>query len=177
VLVRPMRRGIFGVCLLWCSVSLGAPPPPLEDLLRRAETVVLARVKAASADSVTFERVEALRGDTEVEITLGFDQQSPAAVQFEVDAQVLLLSQGDARFGPPRPLLGRGMHGQLMWCGWIALPIIAVGSEPFVDRIFSFADGDPATDLRDDKHAALRLARVRRLVARFPYDPHSNGKA
>jgi hypothetical protein len=172
-----MRSVIIGVCLLWCSVSLGAPAPPLEALLRRAETVILARVKAASADSVTFERVEALRGNTEAQITLGFDEQSPAAVRFEIGAQVLLLSQGDERFGPPRRLLGRGMHGQMIWCGWIPLPIITVGSDPFVDRILSFADGGPATDLRDDKHAALRLARVRRLVARFPYDPHINDKA
>jgi hypothetical protein len=171
-----MRRFIFGVFLLWCSLSLGAPPPPLETLLWRAETVVLARVKAASAGSVTFERVEALRGDTAAEVTLGFDVQSPAAVQLEVGAQVMLLSQGDARFGPPRPLLGRGMHGQMTWCGWIPLPIFTVGSDPFVDRILSFADGEPAADLRDEKHAALRLSRVRRLLARFPYDPHSNDK-
>jgi hypothetical protein len=139
--------------------------------------VILARVRAASTKSVTFERVEALRGRTDAEITLGFDEQSPAAVQFDVGAQVLLLSQGDARFGPPRPLLGRGMYGQMIWCGWIPLPIITVGNDPFVDSILSFADGEQATDFRDDRHAALRLAWVRRLVARFPYDPHINGKA
>ena len=172
-----MQRVILGLCLLWCSVSLGAPAPPLEDLLRRAETVILARVKAASRDSVTFVRVEALRGDTEAEMTMGFDAETPAGVQFDIGAQVLLLSQGDARFGPPRPLLGRGMHGQMVWCGWIPLPVITVGSDLFVDRILSFADGKPAKDLDDDKHAALRLARVKRLVARFPYDPHINDKA
>ena len=172
-----MRRLILSVCILWCSVSLGAPGEPLEGLLRRAETVILAKVKAASEDSVTFARIEALRGDAEAEITLGFDAETPAGVKFEVGAQVLLLSQGDARYGPPRPLLGRGMHGQTIWCGWIPLPVITVGSDPFVDRIWSLADGQPATDLNDDKHAALRLTRVKRLVARFPYDPHINDEA
>jgi hypothetical protein len=139
--------------------------------------VIRARVKAASTKSVTFERVEALRGSTGTEITLGFDEQSPAAVQFDVGAQVLLVSQGDARFGPPRTLLGRGMYGQMIWCGWIPLPIITVGNDPFVDSIVSFVDGEQATDFRGDRHAALPLARVRRLIARFPYDPHINDKA
>jgi hypothetical protein len=165
------------VLCLACRISLAGSAPPLESLLERAENVVLARVASVSGTTVTFQRVELLRGKTPVEVILGQDDYGGAGVSFEVGSEFLLISQGDAKSGPPRPMLGRPMLGQGSWCGWSPLPISRIGNQIFAHTIYSSVDGQPSTDgPPDNRDAKLALPRIKRLVERFPYQPRIRDK-
>ncbi len=135
-----MKHLLF-CCILWvtfCSVSDAAPPPSLQYLLRRADTVVRAKVIAADERSTTFQRIEQLRGKTEAEFTLSGEV-------LQVGAEFLLLSQGDLKYGPPRPVLGSPMRGQCCWCGWLARPVAQAGDD---------------------------LPHIKELLEQSPYEPH-----
>ena len=177
-----MRTAVFVgvICLLECHLAGAATAPPLESLLQRAETIVLARVTAITEESVTLRLGEVLRGEIAGALVLGFGGRENAGWgprRLKVGEEFLLLSQGDARFGGPRPILGRPMHGQHQWCGWTPLPMVRDRGGVYAGAIFSFADGQPSDDGQDPKDPKLSLARVKRLLDRFPYDPHANDNA
>jgi hypothetical protein len=159
------------VCGCFCSA---APAPPFEELLKRAETVLITRVTALTERKVTLHRMEVLRGDSEADLTFGFAEWNPAFLR--IGDELLLVSQGDARYGAPRPILGRPIDAQQVWCGWTPLPISRSVDNVYAGPIFSFVDGKPYDDVHDETGAKLSLARIKRLLERFPYDPHINDK-
>ena len=170
------RALLFGTVWLICnSFSNAAPAPPIEALLKRAQTVLIARAIATTETSITFRRIELLRGASEAELNLRLIYSDLAF--FHIGGEFLLLSQGDARFGPPEPVVGRTLHGQDRWCGWVPLPIVRDANQVYASRIFSFVDGQPSQDGNDPKEPKLSITRIKRLLERFPYDPHINDKA
>jgi hypothetical protein len=158
---------------VWCQLSPAAPPLPIESLLERAETSIIARVVAVSEKSVTFRRTESLRGNAETELTFTLDEGSPPCVQC-IGTEVLLLSQGDAHFGSPRSVIGRTMYGQDQWCGWIACPIWRERDEIDIETIWSREDAKIYGARLAGK--PMTLTRVKQLMERFPYNPHVNDK-
>jgi hypothetical protein len=160
--------------LMCCYVGNAAPAPPVESLLERAETSIIARVVAVSEKSVTLRRTELLRGASEAELTFSFEESFPPSIQC-IGTEFLLLSQGDARFGPPRSVIGRAMVGQDRWRGWIPLPIGRIREDIYVEAVWSREDAKIYGARFADK--PMTLARVKELMQRFQYNPHVNDKA
>jgi hypothetical protein len=170
-----MKRIVFFAagCLVRCQPCGAAPPPPVESILERCETSIIARVVAATEKSVTVRRAELLRGNTEAELTFTLDEGSPPSVQC-IGTEFLLLSQGDAHFGSPRSVIGRTMYGQERWCGWIACPIWRERDEIDIETIWSREDAKIYGARLAGK--PMTLTRVKQLMERFPYSPHVNDK-
>ena len=151
---------LFVALSLLASVASSAPAPPLESLLRRADSVILARVIDVDGHNITFECIEALRGKSEPKFTLSASVEDDANVDFDIGSAFLLISQVEAKSGTTRPVLGRTMDGQSRWCGWIPLPARQLDQWD-VERIWSFKE--PSLDGR------LSLAQIRRVITISPY--------
>ncbi len=160
--------------LLCFHAAYAGPPPPIEDLLQRAETVCLARVVSIKGEVITFSTTASLRGKTDSSFALTVEKPAP---EFTRDTEWLLISQGDRRYGPPRAVVGRAMEGQGVWRGWVPLAIFRVGGKVYVGTIYSSIDGPPYFDKAPDgTHTGLTLERVKQLLRRFRYNPHVNDK-
>ncbi len=155
-------------CVGFCSAE---DAPPFEGHLPRAEFILLARIVSIEGNMITFRRIESLRGDSAPELELSFDQGK--SLQMKVGGAVLLFSQGDDRFGKPKPVLERPMDGLLGWRGWTPLPVIKVGDQVFAGNIWSVVDGLPLSDEASGV-SCLRLSRIKGLIRRFPYNPKIN---
>jgi hypothetical protein len=181
------RKGGFMICLsrlaklsftilllLAPSQAVGASMPySFEALLPRAETAFIGRVTGHSAQDITFEITEALRGGT-AQKTLtfrysGYDDRRLA----KASTVFLVISQGDNHFGKPEPVvsLGQLVKGQAGYRGWIAFPIRANGAVIYLDLICTRAGQKPG-----EKPARLTLDRAKTLIQENPYRPDLHGK-
>jgi hypothetical protein len=110
------------VTALLCSatVASGAPRYGLEGLLSRAEHVLIVDLVARTSSNATFEVREVLRGDTSLKTLVLSHTQAEYAFPKDTNA-LLLFSQGDAHFGPPKPefCIGEPVAGQASYRGWI----------------------------------------------------------
>ena len=154
-----------------CSIVQAAPDPPFEDLLRRAETVFLARVVSVNSDhTYTVESTEVLRGKCDIPLTYPVDRFDGVKMAFQPGTQFLCLSQGDAKLGPPRPVFGCSFDGKHSWRGWMTLAIERVGQEIFVKNVFTHVDGYSFGDnVPDTEEHGLKLSRIKQFIERFPY--------
>jgi len=147
-----------------------APDPPLEGILDRAENIFIGRVTSTvPGKSATYEVVEVLRGTLTGKETLLFEDG------FHVDRigdRCLLLSQGDSRYGGPRPVIGLPLDGQEIWRGWMTIPMRVVDGREFV-RWFSTVDLKPGAPF----NPWTSIDEVKSLIKRFPYDSHVNDKS
>jgi hypothetical protein len=155
-------------------VTNAALPYPFEGLLPRAETVFIGRIKSHTAQNVTFEIMETLRGGlTQNTLTLrysGYDDRKLS----EVSTPCLVISQGDNHFGKPESIvsLGQYVKGQAGYCGWIAFPIRSDGDVLYLDLIDTRVGQKPG-----EKPARLTLDEAKILIQGYPYRPdlHGNG--
>ena len=151
------------------------PAPPLEMYLRRAETVVLVQVVSVDGQSVTLRCTASLRGGTKVASTLSLEWHG---LPIQVGAEFLLLSQGDAHYGPPPPVtVSFGTKGQGGWLGWLPFPISKAGGQTYAEGVYSHADGKMFIDAPPgDSDWKLSLPYIKRLLDLVPYDPHVSDK-
>ncbi len=155
-----MRRALAVALSLLPAVATASPPYPLEGLLARAETVMIARRVPGSR--LTFVPTRLFRGasPSALDLTLAGDSQPLAAGDY------FLFSQGDAHFGPPtnEVRLGQAIEGQRGYRGWIALPLVR--------------DRDGELSLPDAYSEAMQPGRrftlraLAALVARHRYRPN-----
>lgn len=167
-LYSKMKSLLFVIlCLAIARVSLAAPGPPLEALLKRAETVTLARVAAVGRETVTFQPNNVLRGEPPAEITLHVGEGQASLFQVQEGADYLLLSQGDERNGPPKPVWAPHPQGQASYCGWLIYPLGAEDKQVCCIGVGSFVAGKETAD----GSWSIPLADIVRMVGRFAYDP------
>jgi len=159
---------LAALCFGISRFSQAAPGAPLEGTLKRAATVTVARMIAVTRNSVTFHPTEVLRGVLPAEITLSIEDGLVSVLSLRNGGDVLLLSQGDLRNGPPPSEIAPQMRGQMVYRGWLIYPISTNGDQVYVEGVYSFADGEPFTD----GPGKLSLTRIKRLVQRFSYNPH-----
>jgi hypothetical protein len=175
VFIRSTSMTPFRLFLLLAFACVGfchaEDAPPFEGHLPRAKFILLARIVSIEGNMITFRRIESLRGDPAPELELSFDQGN--SFPMKVGGEVLLFSQGDDRFGKPRPVLDRPMDGLQGWRGWTPLPVIKVGDQVFAGSIWSFVDGLSLSDEASGV-SCLRLSRIKGLIRRFPYNPKIN---
>ena len=165
------------LCFLLCCLARtaeAAPDPPFEDLLRRAETVFLARVTSQNSDhTTTVEPTDVLRGKCDKPLTLPFDRFEHPDFSLGPGTQFLCLSQGDEKRGLPLPVFGLSFDEKWSWRGWMTLPIKRVDREIYVLGVYSHVDGhwvvDSAPVLQEYEKFALTLSRITQLIERFPY--------
>ena len=151
-----------------------APAYPFERLLPRAETIFIGRIINHSAQDVTFEIDEALRGRADrPALTFGFSSLDARRLP-TAGSSYLVISQGDNHFGKPKAVvsLGQVLKGQAGYCGWIAFPIREDGDSPYLDLVRTSIGQKP-----DENPAGLRLDKARALIRQVPYKPdlHGNG--
>jgi hypothetical protein len=145
------------VLVIAARPALGAPPYPLDGLLRRARVVFIG---AASAEkgAITFTPTKVLRGTP------------PRPARFQTDGEpelarvdrFLVLSQGDDHYGPPtsHAALGQPLDGQASYTGWI---VLAIQRDGRVDGAFLV----PRTGSWVEVHEKDLPA----IVARSPFRP------
>ena len=159
----------FFILFIVCSfhAGLAAPCPPLENDLVRAKTIYIGRlISHDDENALSFEVTSVLRGKAD-EKTILTREECP---KMTGGALYLLISQGDNRYGKPRNVVGRPMECQGVWCGWLILPVATVNNQQFVERIYSFVNGEPYSD----GSGGLKMERVISLIEKFPYNPHVN---
>jgi hypothetical protein len=162
----------FALLVLVAAAPAGASPPyPLEDLLRRAETVFVARRLPADELAARESKVASRRREVVLEqraLVRGRLPDAPLRFTLEPDSQLpagdyVVISQGDDHFGPPTHAirLGQRIEGQAGYRGWIAFPVE------------HDARGELLSQMLLGKHfpraERLDLDALPRFVARHPY--------
>lgn len=161
-------KAILVCWILFCLSGVGraSPESPFEELLRRAETVFLARVTSMSRTTVTIQCTELLRGKVDGQMTLTLDARNSLGgwtwpVKLREGAEFILLSQGDAKNGAPLPVIGHSFENQINYCGWTPFPIKREGGKIHTEGTASNVDGRYTLE--------LTLDQIRKLLEQFPY--------
>ena len=163
--------------LLWLALpypAFGGMPWPFEYHLRRAESIIIARVVACDGGpTITFRCTEQLRGKTDAEVSLSWGGLEPGATYFVlVGTEVLLLSQSTKEV-PAKPIFdvpyysGIGMARGLG--RWISLPIKRVGKEACVHLPGGIDGAWP----QGEPSAEISISRFKQLLDRFAYNPNA----
>lgn len=150
----------FGV-----GASVAAGAFPMESLLERAEYVYVGAISRSASNLVTIEIREALRGNTN-NIPKMFEWQGEWQIPPPTDGTVcLVISQGDDRFGKPKPVMsfGQGSLGQCCYTGWMLNPIKKGDSSEIVEHAFSISQKAP--------WGSLTVEQVQKLVRETNYKP------
>ena len=170
--------------LLWMvlfmaeNVGHAAPSPPFDDIVRRAETIFVARLIAVDKEGVTVECAELLRGKYDGAMTLPWDHRNPASLypaenSFRIGVTFLLMSQGDEKNGPTKWVFGGNWEARYSYCGWTPFPIKRVDGQDYVLGVYAHNDGNILWDKAPGsaRDIGLTLDRVKKIIDQSPYSP------
>jgi hypothetical protein len=149
-----------------CQSASAAPPYSLEGLLPRAEAVFVGNIRAQDGKMVTLTLSEFLRGENKKEFTFELVDASQA-MRLEPGSRYFVISQGDNRYGKPKPFVtvGQLLDGQAGYCGWIMFPIKIEDGKSYLKYIASYPG-----------NRRITLEQAKESVRKTPYNADIYGK-